>query len=200
MKIVLKVTTLALIGISSCLFSSCVVPTDGNGNPAYDPAGYAPANNYAADQQAAYRAGYSQGRTDGQAGRSSNPAAYTSSYNIVGKVKFIEGYNKGYTNYSRDNVHGNHPQGYGRMTATVGQGQVQVMQDGRVVSTLRTASPNVEEHHFTSGQSQMVVKSRGNHGPATVELFDTRTGILRDKVLAFAIRNGQPSWARGMQD
>ena len=34
----------------------------------------------------------------------------------------------------------------------------------------------------------------------TVELFDVRTGTLRDKVLAFAIQNGQPEWARGMQD
>lgn len=203
MKIVCKATTLALIGISSCLFSSCVVPTDANGNPSYDPAGYAPANNYAPDQQAAYRAGYSHGRTDGQAGRSQDSNRYRYdkyASNSSTQYKFSEGYRAGYTNYSRDNVHGNHPQGYGRMTATVGQGQVQVMQGGRVVSTLRTASPNVEEHHFTSGQSQLVVKSRGNHGPATVQLFDTRTGILRDKVLAFAIENGQPSWARGMQD
>jgi hypothetical protein len=86
------------------------------------------------------------------------------------------------------------------MTASVGQGQVRVMQNGQVISTLRTASPNVESHHFTSGQSQMVVKSRGNHGPATVELFDTKTGVLRDKILAYAIQNGHPSWARGMQD
>ena len=35
---------------------------------------------------------------------------------------------------------------------------------------------------------------------ATVELFDVRTGTLRDKVLAFAIENGQPEWARGMQE
>jgi hypothetical protein len=33
-----------------------------------------------------------------------------------------------------------------------------------------------------------------------VELFDIKTGALRDKVLAFAIKNGQPAWARGMQD
>lgn len=46
----------------------------------------------------------------------------------------------------------------------------------------------------------MVVKSGGNHGPATVELFDVRTGTLRDKVLAFAIQTRLPKWARGIQD
>ncbi len=64
----------------------------------------------------------------------------------------------------------------------------------------RTASPNVEGQHFINNKSQIVVKSRGNHGPATVELFDTRTGALKGKVLAYAIQHGQPSWARGMQD
>ena len=34
--------------------------------------------------------------------------------------------------------------------------------------------------------TEIVVKSRGNHGPAAVELFDTRTGILKDKIMAFA--------------
>ena len=200
MKIINKTITLALIGASSCIFTSCVLETDANGNLTYDPAAYAPANNYAADQQAAYRAGYGHGRADGQANKSQDFRRYNYEYNPSTMSKFSEGYQAGYTNYTRNNVYGNHPQGYGPMTASVGQGQVQVMQNGQVVSTLRTASPNVESHHFTSGQSQMVVKSRGNHGPATVELFDTRTGVLRDKVLAYAIENGQPSWARGMQD
>ena len=86
------------------------------------------------------------------------------------------------------------------MTAVVGQGQVTVMQGGQEVSTLRTAAPNVEAQHFTPGQQQIVIKSRGNHGAANVELFDVRTGVLRDKVLAYAIENGQPAWARGMED
>jgi hypothetical protein len=33
-----------------------------------------------------------------------------------------------------------------------------------------------------------------------VELFDSRTGTLRDKVLAFAINNGQPAWAATMAE
>ena len=200
MKIIKRISILALIGALSSIFTSCVVETDANGNLTYDPAGYAPANNYAADQQATYRAGYGYGRADGQVGKSQNFGRYNYEYNSSTKSKFSEGYQAGYTNYTHNNVYGNHSHGYGPMTASVGQSQVQVMQNGQVVSTLRTASPNVESHHFTSGQSQMVVKSRGNHGPATVELFDTKTGVLRDKILAFAIENGQPAWARGMQD
>ena len=84
--------------------------------------------------------------------------------------------------------------------AAVGQGRITVKDGGRVVCTVRTAAPNVETYRFTDGQRQLVVKSRGNHGPATVELFDVATGVLRDKVLAFAIKNGRPEWARGMQD
>ena len=181
------------------LLSSCVVET-GSSGPGYTPSSYAPASSYEAPLQAIYNRGYSSGKADASRGRSSNSAAYTSSYDFSGKVKFIEGYNKGYRNYTRHDVNPGHPQGHGAMTAKVGQGKVTIMQGGRVISTLRTASPNVEKHHFRSGQLQMVVKSRGNHGPATVQLFDVRTGTLRDKVLAFAIHNGQPSWARGMQD
>lgn len=200
MKIRKSLPLITLIGASCALLSSCVVETGTNGELSYDPVSYAPANNYGADQQAAYRSGYDHGRDDAKAGRSRDFKRYSYKYTPSTKDKFVEGYRSAYNNYSRSNVHGDHPQGYGRMTASVGQGQVQILQNGQVVSTLRTASPNVESHHFTSGQSQMVVKSRGNHGPATVELFDTKTGTLRDKVLAFAIENGQPSWARGMQD
>lgn len=93
------------------------------------------------------------------------------------------------------------PSGAGAFTRQVEQGQVRVLEAGETVSVLKTASPNIEVARFTGpGQEEMVVKSRGNHGPATVELFDTRTGQLKDKVLAFAIQNGQPSWAAGMED
>jgi hypothetical protein len=194
-----KLTTLLSILAPLWLLPSCIVET-GASNPGYNPSSYAPANSYEAPLQAIYNQGYSSGRSDATRGRPSNSAAYTSSFDFAGKVKFIEGYNNGYRNYTRHDVNPGHPQGYGVMTAEVGQGQITIRQGGQVVSVLRTAAPNVEEHHFRSGQQQLVVKSRGNHGPATVELFDVRTGTLRDKVLAFAIQNGQPEWARGMQE
>ena len=181
------------------LLCSCVVETGGS-STGYNPSSYAPANSYNNTMQEAYNQGYSAGKSDAIHARPSNSAAHTSSYNFSGKVKFIEGYNSGYRNYTRHDVNPGHQQGHGAMTAEVGQRHITIKQDGQLISKLRSAAPNIEKHHFTSGQRQMVIKSRGNHGPATVELFDVRTGILRDKVLAFAIKNGQPAWARGMQD
>jgi hypothetical protein len=53
----------------------------------------------------------------------------------------------------------------------------------------------LEDWSFVNGGRNIVTKSRGNHGPATVELWESATGMQRDKVLAFAIQNGQPAWA-----
>lgn len=49
-----------------------------------------------------------------------------------------------------------------------------------------------------SEQEQIVVKSRGNHGPATVQLFDCRSGREQARVMAYEIKGGKPAWARGM--
>jgi hypothetical protein len=75
-----------------------------------------------------------------------------------------------------------------------------VRENGVVKTQIRTAMPVVERHSFTNGNQRIIVKSRGNHGPATVEMFDVRTGVLRDKVLAFAIRSSGATWAYGFED
>lgn len=79
-------------------------------------------------------------------------------------------------------------------------GMVIIMDGTRHVATCRAAAPNVEEARFINRQKQIVVKSRGRHGPATVQLFDTRTGAERDAVMAYDIGNGQPEWAAGLED
>lgn len=84
--------------------------------------------------------------------------------------------------------------------ASVEQGRVRILRDGRTVATVRPAMPNVERYKFTNSNQQIIIKSRGNHGPATVELFNISDGSLADKVLAFAIKGGKPSWARGWED
>jgi hypothetical protein len=65
------------------------------------------------------------------------------------------------------------------------------------VGLIRTQLPNVENWKLINGNTEIVVKSRGNDGPAAVELFDTRTGILKDKIMAFAIQDRKPEWAQG---
>jgi hypothetical protein len=83
----------------------------------------------------------------------------------------------------------------------VGQGRVVLQRGGRTVAVLRTQLPNVEKWKLIDDDQKIVIKSRGNHGPAAVELFDTRDGQLRDKVLAFAIHDGEPEWApQGFED
>lgn len=87
-----------------------------------------------------------------------------------------------------------------KLKVDVGQGQVRLTRGGATIAVLRTAMANVEKWKLIDDDKSIVVKSRGNHGPATVERFDTRTGVLKDKILSFAIEDGRPSWAKGMQD
>ncbi|MGB6222497.1 hypothetical protein [Haloferula sp.] len=86
------------------------------------------------------------------------------------------------------------------LSASTGQGTVTVREGGNVLSTFSTASPNVEQTRWYSEQEQIAVKSRGNHGPATVQLFDSRTGAEKGRVMAYDIKNGQPAWAASMAE
>ncbi|HRJ07519.1 MAG TPA: hypothetical protein PK490_00675 [Prosthecobacter sp.] len=89
----------------------------------------------------------------------------------------------------------------GRISAEASQGAMIIRRnDGQVLCSFRTAMPNVETWRLVRGDTQIIVKSRGARGPATVELFDTATGTLRDKVLAYAIRSSGASWAYGFED
>ncbi|MEM7143923.1 MAG: hypothetical protein AAF591_02230 [Verrucomicrobiota bacterium] len=92
------------------------------------------------------------------------------------------------------------PTGASPYQATAIQGGLKITRDGQPVSTIKTALPNVEQWGFVSNGNQVVVKSRANHGPASVELFDSQTGTLQDKILAYAIQNGQPAWAADYAD
>jgi hypothetical protein len=88
---------------------------------------------------------------------------------------------------------------YGQPLTTVkGQGKVTIMEGSRTVAVCSTASPNIEETKFITGQEEIVVKSRGNHGLATVQLFDTKSGKEKGRVMAYEIKAGKPAWAAGM--
>ncbi|MCP5558546.1 MAG: hypothetical protein H7A55_12415 [Verrucomicrobiaceae bacterium] len=95
----------------------------------------------------------------------------------------------------------NSPPKYGQpLRAINGLGTVVILEGSREIAVCNTASPNIEQTRFISEQNQIVVKSRGNHGPATVELFNTRTGRLEGTVKAYELANGGPRWAAGMAD
>ena len=90
---------------------------------------------------------------------------------------------------------------YGQpLTAVNGQGRVSIMEGSRTVATCYTAKPNIEQTRFINEQEQIVVKSRGNHGPATVQLFNSRSGRQEGTVQAFELAGGGPTWAAGMAD
>lgn len=85
------------------------------------------------------------------------------------------------------------------LTAEKGAGSVTIREGGRVLTSFRTAGPNVEQTRWYAEQEQIVVKSRGNHGPATVELFNSRNGRKLGTVMAYQASNG-PAWARSMAE
>jgi hypothetical protein len=84
------------------------------------------------------------------------------------------------------------------LTADKGSGSVTIRDNGQYVTTLRTAHPNVEETRWHKDKSEIAVKSRGNHGPATIQLFDSRSGRQLDSVKAYNVTSGGPGWAAGM--
>jgi hypothetical protein len=86
------------------------------------------------------------------------------------------------------------------LTSVNGQGTMVIMEGSRRLSVCHTASPNIEQTRWHREQEQIVVKSRGNHGPATVQLFDTRSGRQLGSVMAYELANGGPAWAAGMAD
>lgn len=85
-------------------------------------------------------------------------------------------------------------------TASIRLGSVIILEGTRRVATCQTAGLQVQKVRFINGQKQIVVQSGGRHGPAVVQLFDTRTGAERDVVLAHEIREGQPAWAAGLEN
>ncbi|SHK47135.1 hypothetical protein SAMN02745181_3868 [Rubritalea squalenifaciens DSM 18772] len=89
---------------------------------------------------------------------------------------------------------------YAPLTLRQEGSSVKVVNGAKTVSTCTSKLPNVEKFKFVKNKSQVVVKSRGNHGPAVVELFDSLSGVRRARVMAYEISNGQPDWAVGMAD
>lgn len=148
-----------------------------------------------------YELGLAKGRADGAGGLSRNPERHSQWYSQADRSEFFRGYEAGYNSGMKSTAKGAAGASYGQpLTAANGQGTVTVMEGKRKVSVCRAASPNIEQTKFINEQQQIVVKSRGRHGPATVQLFSTSNGAEQGRVMAFEIRNGNPPWAAGMQE
>lgn len=142
-----------------------------------------------------YDLGFAKGQEDGRGGLSRTPDRYGSLYSQADRAEFFRGYEAGYNQGIKVPA----SKSYGQPLTTVkGKGKVTIKEGSRTVAVCSTASPNVEETKFITEQQEIVVKSRGNHGPATVQLFDTKSGKETGRVMAYEIRGGKPAWAAGM--
>ena len=90
--------------------------------------------------------------------------------------------------------------GYPPLDVSVEQAGVRLLRRGMTICLIRTELPNVERWEIINRNTEIVIKSRGERGPAAIELFDTQSGILKGKVMEYAIHNGQPSWASGFEN
>ncbi len=88
---------------------------------------------------------------------------------------------------------------YAPLEVSVEPAGVRLLRGGMTICLIRTELPKVERWEIINRNTEIVIKSRGERGPAAVELFDTRTGIPKGKVMAYAIHNGQPEWAQGFE-
>lgn len=153
---------------------------------------------YTGPHTGTYDLGMSHGRADGTKGRSRQPSRHYGTFPATQTDAFNRGYQAGYSLAIQPG--GSAAPAAAALTPVKGRGMVTLREGTRTIAVCRTASPNVETVRFLNGQRQIVVKSRGNHGPATVQLFNSRTGVEEDRVMAYEIRNGQPAWAAGMAE
>lgn len=150
---------------------------------------------YQGPHESTHDIGVERGRADGSGGLSRTPSRHTGSYPNQEIAAFLQGYESGYNQAIRPST----GVSYGQpLRVEKLQGRITIYEGSRALATCKTAAANVESTRFINEQQQIVVKSRGSHGPATLQLFDSRNGAEKDRVMAFDVRNGQPSWAAGM--
>jgi hypothetical protein len=73
-----------------------------------------------------------------------------------------------------------------------------VCDHGKLVANLESAKGFIEDWDFTKDGEHLVIKSRGAHGPATIELFPVRNGPAADSVQAY--EKNLPDWAKPFAD
>jgi hypothetical protein len=73
-----------------------------------------------------------------------------------------------------------------------------ICRQGKVLARIQAALPFIEEWKFLEGGSYVVMRCRGAHGPANIELHDTASGKLINTVKAYEEK--LPAWARSLKD
>ena len=84
---------------------------------------------------------------------------------------------------------------YGNPPNTLAEnGRVSICEKGKVLATVSTTKAFIEGWGFAADGRHFVVKSRGAHGPASIQLFAFRDGPAEATVAAYA--ENLPDWAR----
>ncbi len=65
---------------------------------------------------------------------------------------------------------------------------------GKVIERITSGKGFIEEWDFIKGQPRLVLLTRSLHGPADVELYDTETGALIERLSA--LDPNLPDWAK----
>jgi len=73
-------------------------------------------------------------------------------------------------------------------------GTLVLCRKGKVLASIRSGRAFIEKWAFNANGSQLVLVTRGSHGPADIELHETATGRLIQSVRAYA--GNLPEWAR----
>jgi hypothetical protein len=76
--------------------------------------------------------------------------------------------------------------------------RLNVCDHGIIVANLQSAKGFIEGWDFTKDGEHLVIKSRGAHGPAMIELFSLRSGVASASVQAY--EKNLPDWAAPFAD
>jgi hypothetical protein len=77
-------------------------------------------------------------------------------------------------------------------------GKVSICEEGKVLATVSATKPFIEQWGFSQDNRHIVIKSRGAHGPATIQLFGLKDGPAEATVDAYS--ENLPEWARPYKD
>lgn len=77
-------------------------------------------------------------------------------------------------------------------------GTLVLCRKGKILASIRSGKGFIEKWAFYANGSQLVLVTRGAHGPADIELHDTATGKLLASVKAYA--ENLPEWAKPYAD
>ena len=118
-------------------------------------------------------------------------------YSQADRRDFFRGYEEGYNRGIKQQGQATQLPSYGQpLRAQINGNKVRVYEGNKLVSIANATLPHIERTRFIDEQNKLVVKSRGSHGPARLQLFNARNGRQLASIPAY--QKPKPQWAKGM--